>query len=133
MKNDNNILKTNQLEDYYELDDERRNTLQLRNTYCRIQDNVKKTKKSIDLLTGSWWNQSLPFEPKLNQNCASVPIYGVTETEVFISPRKKFDEISWKQQRLRLASVLEAIQTLAEIEQVSEVKIAAKALQATQT
>ena len=88
MKNDKNILKTlNQLEDYYKLDDERRNTL--RSILQRVRDNVKKSKKSIDLLTRDWWNQSLPFEPKkLNQNCASVPISGVTETELFISRRK---------------------------------------------
>ena len=60
--NSYNIMKPLfQLEDYLELDTEKRNTL--KSILQRIRENSKRSKKSIDLLDGEWWNHSLDFEP----------------------------------------------------------------------
>ena len=100
----------------------------------RIRENSKKSKKSIDTLIGDWWNYSLNFEPHSKKRCVSLPVEvavsSVIETKATVSHRKHIDDISWKQQRSRLSGVLEAIQVLVQFEQVSEVKIAALALQA---
>ena len=128
-----NFLKTlNQLEEVFELDKGKRNSLQ--SMLQRIRENSKKSKKSIDALIGDWWDYSLNFEPNSKKRCVSLPVEvavsSVIETKATVFHRKHIDDISWKQQRSRLSSVLEAIQALAQFEQVSEVKIAALALQA---
>ena len=132
-ENDYNILKTlYQLEDFFELDKGKRNSLQ--SMLQRIRENSKKSKKSIDTLIGDWWDYSLNFEPNSKKRCVLLPVEvavsSVIETKATVSHRKHIDDISWKQQRSRLSSVLEAIQVLAQFEQVSEVKIATLALQA---
>ena len=131
--NSYNIMKTlSQLEDNFELDHEKRNTLQ--SMLQRIRDNSKRSKKSIDLLDGEWWDHSLDFETKLKKRRVSLPVElsvsSASESKTPVHHRKNINYVSLKQQRLRLSSVLEAIRILAEIEQVSEVKIAALALQA---
>ena len=132
--NSYNISKTlSQLEEYFELDTEKRNILQ--SILQRIRENSKRSNKSIDLLDGEWWNHSLDFEPKVKKRSDSLPVNisvsssSESKAQKFVHHRKNIEDVSLKQQRLRLSSVLEAIGTLAEIEQVSEVKIAALALQ----
>ena len=126
--NSYNITKTlSQLEEYLELDTEKRNTLQ--SILQRIRE------KSIDLLEGEWWNHSLDFEPKVKKRSDSLPVNisvsssSESKAPKFVHHRNNVDDVSLKQQLLRLSSVLGAIRTLAEIEHVSEVKIAALALQ----
>ena len=57
-------------------------------------------------------------------------VSSASESKAPVHHRKNINDVSLKQQRLRLSSVLEAIRTLSEIEQVSEVKFVALALQA---
>ena len=62
--NSYNISKTlSQLEEYFELDTEKRNTFN--QSYKRFGRIQKRRKKSIALLDGEWWNHSLDFEPKV--------------------------------------------------------------------
>ena len=116
-ENDYNILKTlNQLEEYFALDKGKRNSLL--SMLQRIRENSKKSKKSIDTLIGDWWDYSLNFEPNSKKRCVSLPVEvavsSVIETKATVSHRKHIDDTSWKQQRSRLSSVLEAIQALAQ-------------------
>ena len=58
--NSYNIMKTlSQLEEYFELDTEK---------------DSKRSKKSIDLLDGEWWNHSLDFEPSVKKRSDSLPV-----------------------------------------------------------
>ena len=80
-------------------------------------------------MEGGWWNSEIPFElgPKvgLSFEPSSIDVKEAT----YVYHRKDLDNITLQQQRVRLSSVLDSIRVLAEIENTSQVKIAALALQ----
>ena len=97
-------------------------------TLRRIRDTVRKAKKSFNSLDVDWWNSEISLEPQPTKLSISLP--DITNTvEKSLHHRKNIDELSLKQQRSRLSSVLEAIKLLSRIENTSKVKIAALALQ----
>ena len=116
---DNNISQTIvKLEEYFELDLAKRDSLH--GILRRIRDTVRKSKKSLDSIGGEWWNSVIlesDFKKRRDTENSSVHY------------RKSIDNLSLKQQRLRLSTVLDTIRVLAEIEKNSEIKIAALALQ----
>ena len=57
-RNDNNISqKIVELEGYFELDLAKRDSL--RGILTRVLDTIRKSKKSIDLMGGEWWNPAV--------------------------------------------------------------------------
>ena len=125
--NDYNINETiSDLGSLLDLDESKKDCLHA--TLRRIRDTARKAKKSLDSLDGAWWNSQIFLEPQPTKLSISLP--DISETvEKSIRHRKNIDELSLKQQRLRLSSVLEAIELLSKIEYTSKVKIAALALQ----
>ena len=119
-ENDNNISQTIvRLEEYFELDLAKRDSLH--GILSRIRDTVRKSKKSLDSIGGEWWNSAVFLESDFKKR---------RDTEnSSVHYRKSIDNLSLKQQRSRLSTVLDSIRVLAEIENISEIKIAALALQ----
>ena len=119
-ENDNNISQTIvKLEEYFELDLAKRDSLH--GILSRIRDTVRKSKKSLDSIGGEWWNSAVFLESDFKKR---------RDTEnSSVHYRKSIDNLSLKQQRSRLSTVLDSIRVLAEIENISEIKIAALALQ----
>ena len=100
----------------------------------RIRDRVKKAKKSLDCLDGEWWHSNISIQPEVKRNRISDPLELPSDDEaevttLSVTHRKSLDNLSMQQQRSRISSVLESIKSLAIIENTSEVKIAALALQ----
>ena len=75
---------------------------------------------------GEWLNSAVFLEPDLKKRLSSSD----ADTENYsVHHRKSIDNLSLKQQRSRLSNVLDSIRVLAKIENISEIKIAALALQ----
>ena len=125
--NDNNISQTIvKLEEHFELDDQKKDSLH--GILFRLRDVVKRSKKSIDSLKGEWWISPLYSDSELNlkrKRLCSEDNSGISS----VHHRKNISDLSLKQQRSRLSIVLDSIRELAEIENTTEVKIAAMALQ----
>ena len=113
-ENDNKISQTIvKLEEYFELGLAKRDSLH--GILSRIRDTVRKSKKSLE------WNSAVFLESDFKKR---------RDTEnSSVHYRKSIDNLSLKQQRSRLSTVLDSIRVLAEIENISEIKIAALALQ----
>ena len=131
-ENNNCILTTvNYLQQNFELDFDKKS---LESILFRIRDRVKKAKKSLDCLEGEWWHSNISTEPEVKRNriSDSLELPSDDEAEVAtlsVTHRKTLDHLSMQQQRSRLSSVLESIKSLSLIENTSEIKIAALALQ----
>ena len=112
----------NYLQQNFELDFDKKKSLE--SILFRIRDRVKKRKKSSNISTEP--------EVKRNRISDSLELPSDDEAEVAtlsVTHRKSLDHLSMQQQRSRLSSVLESIKSLSLIENTSEIKIAALALQ----
>ena len=134
LKENNNCIITtvNYIEQNFQLDFDKKKSLE--SVLFRIRDKVKKAKKSLDCLEGEWWHSNISMEPEVKRNRVSDPLEFPSDDESEIATlcvihRKSLDNLSMQQQRSRLSSVLESIKSLSLIENTSEVKIAALALQ----
>ena len=134
LKENNNCIITtvNYIEQNFQLDFDKKKSLE--SVLFRIRDKVKKAKKSLDCLEGEWWHSNISMEPEVKRNRVSDPLELPSDDESEIATlcvihRKSLDNLSMQQQRSRLSSVLESIKSLSLIENTSEVKIAALALQ----
>ena len=87
----------------------------------RIRYTIRKANKSLESLDGDWWHSEACFK-----------MFESSHDHIPMKPmRKKKDPVdfSLQQQRFRISSVLESIRSVAVIENTSEIKIAALALQ----
>ena len=101
----------------------------LRALLRRIKDAAKKARKSLDNLEGDWWNSEISLELETKVGLSFEPPSIDVKEATYVHYRKDLDNITLQQQRVRLSSVLDSIRVLAEIENTSQVKIAALALQ----
>ena len=101
----------------------------LRALLRRIKDAAKKARKSLDNLEGDWWNSEISLELETKVGLSFEPPSIDVKEATYVHHRKDLDNITLQQQRVRLSSVLDSIRVLAEIENTSQVKIAALALQ----
>ena len=105
---------------------------QLEAVLLRVRSKIRKAKK--DCLEGEWWHSNISMEPELKRNrinnLLDLPSDDDEEVSILtVDHRKSINNLSMQQQRSRLSSVLESIKSLSIIENTSEVKIAALALQ----
>ncbi|KAI6658662.1 Transposable element P transposase [Oopsacas minuta] len=108
---------------------------QLEATLLRVRSNIRKTKKSLDCLEGDWWHCGISMEPELKRNrfydTVELSSYdGEVISTLSANHRKSIDYLTMQQrQRLRLTNILESVKALSIVENTSEIKIAALALQ----
>ncbi|KAI6655659.1 hypothetical protein LOD99_1799 [Oopsacas minuta] len=134
LKDNNNCISTTLsfFEQNFQIDFEERK--QLEATLLRVRSRIRKAKKSLDCLEGDWWHCGISMEPELKRNRFYDTVELSSDDEEVISTlsanhRKSIDNLTMQQQRSRLSNVLESIKALSIVENTSEIKIAALALQ----
>ncbi|KAI6659039.1 hypothetical protein LOD99_14715 [Oopsacas minuta] len=134
LKDNNNCISTTLsfFEQNFQMDFEERK--QLEATLLRVRSRIRKAKKSLDCLEGDWWHCGISMEPELKRNRFYDTVELSSDDEEVISTlsanhRKSIDNLTMQQQRSRLSNVLESIKALSIVENTSEIKIAALALQ----
>ena len=95
----------------------------------KIQTNIRKSKKNIDLLNTEWWNCALPWEPLHVKSISTTPSNVSTSDYIHSNAKKNLFSLRLAQQRIRLSSLLEQMREMATIEGSTPVEIAALALQ----
>ena len=85
---------------------------------AKVNEQLKKARKSLDILKGEWWDTPIPWSPTFKPQKKTSQDKQIIEIDISQETRKPLSQLTSKGLRRRLSPLLNLIEVLAEKEKL---------------